>query len=79
MLSCWDRFLSWFLFVASIGCLAAGGWLWWAERVPATVLAVETPLDLGAFPSKTAQPVAVWVTNTSRDTIRLVGVDNEPC
>ncbi len=79
MLRHWDRLLSSFLLLASAGCLIAGGWLWWAEQIPATVLAFETPLDLGAFPSKADQPVDIWVANTGGDTIRLVGVDGEQC
>jgi hypothetical protein len=33
--------LSWLFLLIGVGCLAAGGWLWWTDGVPAPVLVVE--------------------------------------
>lgn len=70
--------LSWLFFAIGIGCVAAGGWLWWTDGVPAPVLVVE-PLQVGTVATGVDHPIDIPVTNTGRESIRLAGIDGEWC
>ncbi|GEM_PF-6616351 len=58
------QWLSRLFFAISVGCFALGGWLWWADRPPASVLRVDGPVQLGTVAADAEHAVEVPVTNT---------------
>ena len=73
------QWLSRLFFAIAVGCFALGGWLWWADRPPASVLRVDAPVQLGTIAAAVDHAVEVPVTNTGSATIRLAGLDGELC
>ena len=71
--------LSRLLVAISAACFVAGGWLWWNDRVPASVLHMDGPVQLGVIAAAADHAVEVPVTNTGSLPIRLVGLDGELC
>jgi uncharacterized iron-regulated membrane protein len=74
-----QQWMSRVFLLIGIGCLVLGGWLWWIDRPPVSVLRIDGPVEVGAVAAAAEHAVEIPVTNTGSEAIRLVGLDNDFC